>query len=116
LPKSVATGFEDIKEIIEKSLTIADLRENYMAHQGMYLVINVSMKSSKQPSFKMAYECLEEIAKEYKRHAYILSDSCLLEADRERFIAIMERRGKKSDYVTSLEFLSACLNIWHNRF
>lgn len=177
MPKSVAVGFEDIKEIIEKNryyvdkthmirdlldrggkvnlfvrprrfgktlnlsmirrffedeigqdgskiangylfhgLTIADLGENYMAHQGMYPVINVSLKSSKQPSFEMAYECLEEeIAKEYKRHAYILSDSRLLETDRERFITIMERRGKKSDYVTSMEFLSACLNICHNR-
>lgn len=177
MPKSVAVGFEDIKEIIDKNryyvdktgmirdlldrggkvnlfvrprrfgktlnlsmirrffedeigqdgtkiangylfhgLTIADQGENYMAHQGMYPVINVSLKSSKQPSFEMAYECLEEeIAKEYKRHAYILSDSRLLETDRERFITIMERRGKKSDYVTSMEFLSACLNICHNR-
>ena len=151
MPKSVAIGFEDIKEIIDKdryyidkthmirdlidkggkvnlfvrprrfgktlnlsmirrffeqemdldgsvisngylfdNLDIASCGKKYMAHQGKYPVINLSLKSSKQPDYQMAYACLAgEIAKEYRRHAYILSCENLLPSDKKRFLTLM---------------------------
>lgn len=99
-----------------ENLEISSYGEHYMAHQGKYPVINLSLKSAKQPTYEMAYRCLvDEIAKEYKRHIYILSCENLLENDRERFKTIMNRDGEKSDYATALEFLSFCLMKYHNQ-
>lgn len=177
MPKSVAIGFEDIKEIIDKdryyidkthmirdlidkggkvnlfvrprrfgktlnlsmirrffeqeidsdgsvisngylfdNLDIASCGEKYMAHQGKYPVINLSLKSSKQPDYQMAYACLAgEIAKEYRRHAYILSCENLLPSDKKRFLTLMEQNAAETDYITALDFLSACLGIYHKQ-
>lgn len=98
--------FEDLK--------ISSYGERYTSHQGKYPVIDLSLKSAKQPTYEMAYGCLvDEIAKEYKRHAYVLSCENLLEDDKERFKAIMNRNGEKSDYAKALEFLSSCLVKYH---
>lgn len=108
--KEIQNGylFEDLK--------ISAYGEHYMAHQGKYPVINLSLKSAKQPTYEMAYSCLvDEIAKEYKRHVYVLSCGSLLEDDIERYKAIMSRNGEISDYAKALEFLSSCLVKYHGK-
>ena len=45
-------------------LVIAGCGESYLCHQQQYPVINLSLKSAKQPTYKMAYSCLiDEIVK-----------------------------------------------------
>lgn len=34
--------------------------EKYTSHMGKYPVINLSLKSSKQPTFKLALSCLKD--------------------------------------------------------
>lgn len=99
-----------------QNLMISSCGEDYMAHQGIYPVINLSLKSAKQPTYEMAYDCLvDEISKEYSRHSYILSGNPLTEYEKDRFRQIMNRQGGKSDYATALEFLSSCLKKYHGQ-
>lgn len=86
----------------------------YTRHLGQYPVISLSLKSGKQPDFRMAYECLvEQIAIEYKRHAYVLDAHDILLEDKEKYRAIMGRSAQDSDYVTALAFLAECLKKYH---
>ena len=40
---------------------------------GKYPVINLSLKSAKQGSLDLAFQCIrEEISNEFKRHKYII--------------------------------------------
>ncbi len=90
--------------------------EEYTGCMGKYPVINLSLKSAKQPDFAMAYHVLrDDISKEFARHRYVLQDSKrLTEADREKYEQLMNREAEMADYATSLKFLSNCLNLYHN--
>lgn len=97
-------------------LKIAEYGEKYMAHQGKYPVISLSLKSAKQPTYEMAIDSLvDEISKEFKRHRYVLSSEALTENDCERFTDMMNRKAKEIEYVKAFDFLSACLRQYHNR-
>lgn len=97
-------------------LKITECGEEYMAHQGEYPVINLSLKAAKQPTYEMAVASLvDEIAKEFKRHRYVLLSEELTENDRERFLAIMEHKAEEIEHVKALEFLSACLTQYHDK-
>lgn len=101
---------------IFQDLKIFACGEPYMSWQGKYPVINLSLKSGKQPDFEMAYESLvDEIAKEYRRHSYILKTEKLTEEEKARYRALMERRAGRLDNAKSLDFLSYCLCRFHEK-
>ena len=91
------------------NLKIMNADKTLIEQMQSYQVINLSLKSAKQPDMDLSYDCLkEEIAREYKRHMNVYS-GLVLEEDKRRFMDIMNRRGERRDYVTSLRFLSDCL-------
>lgn len=93
-----------------QGLKIMEAGEKYTGQMGQYPVINLSLKSAKQPNFEMAYQSLvDELAKEYQRHAYILNWEGLLNVEREQYLKIMEKRASDIEYAKALEFLSRCL-------
>ncbi len=97
-------------------LKITECGEEYMAHQGQYPVINLSLKAAKQPTYEMAVTSLvDEIAKEFKRHRYVLLGEELTESDHERFSDMMNYKAEMLEYAKALEFLSACLTQYHGR-
>lgn len=97
-------------------LKIKECGKEYMEYQGKYPVINLSLKAAKQPTFELSFASLvDEIAKEYKRHAYILSGEWLTEDDRDRFVALMNRKAEEVDCAKALDFLSACLTRYHGK-
>lgn len=97
-------------------LKITKCGEMYMTHQEKYPVISLSLKAVKQPTYEMAIASLvDEIAKEFKRHRYVLSSEALTENDRERFAAMMNRKAEEIEYAKALDFLSACLARCHNK-
>lgn len=99
-----------------RGLKITEYGEPYMAHQGKYPVISLSLKAAKQPTYEMSVASLvDEISKEFKRHAYILSSDVLTESDRERFMALMNRKAQELDGAKALDFLSACLTQYHHQ-
>lgn len=98
---------------IFENLRISSCGEQYLRHQQKYPVISLTMKSAKQPDFEMAYASLiDEIAKEYRRHSYVLNSDRLLASEKKRFDAVMNREAERIDYAKSLEFLSYCLSLY----
>ena len=88
---------------------IMNAGEAYLKHKGKYPVISVTLKSMKQATYEDAFYCLkEEISAEYRRHDRILS-SLPYEADREKYLRIIERRAQPEEYLGALKFLSECL-------
>lgn len=97
-----------------EGLKITECDKEYITHQESYPVINLSLKSGKQPTYEMSVASLvDEIAKEFKRHRYVLSSDKLTANDRERFTAMMNYKAETIEYAKALEFLSACLTQYH---
>ncbi|WP_459478287.1 AAA family ATPase [Clostridium saccharoperbutylacetonicum] len=98
-----------------EGLNIMEAGEKYNSHMGKYPVINLSLKSAKQPTFELAYISIRRrIAEEYERHEYILKDK-RLENRKERYLKILKERGEEGDYIDSLYFLCECLEKYHNK-
>lgn len=82
----------------------------YTDKMGKYPVVNLSMKSAKQNTFESAFFKLkEEIAEEFKRHAFILESDKFPEGEKEKFQEIAEGKAEYDVYSGSLKFLSKCL-------
>ncbi|MBQ8563977.1 MAG: AAA family ATPase [Firmicutes bacterium] len=97
-------------------LKICDCGEQVMRHQQQYPVISLSLKSGKQPDFKLAYKCLiDEVANEFSRHRYVLQSDRLSEDDKERYQLISTRKADAAEYAKGLAFLSECLSKYHQK-
>lgn len=95
---------------------ISQAGEDYTKHMGRYPVISMSLKSAKQPDFDMAYTMLaDRITAEYARHRYVLKGDVLLNSEKEKYISIMDRKAGRAEYATALQFLSDCLEKYHER-
>ena len=85
-------------------------------HQQRYPVISLSLKSAKQPDFKEAYGKLcDEIASEFRRHRYVLTDGSLALEQKETYQRIMAGKGAYGDYSGALRFLTECLYLHHKQ-
>lgn len=99
-----------------KGTKIWSAGEAYLNYMGQYPVISLSLKSAKQPDFKAAYKCLRnEIAGEYKRHAYLLLSDEISQGDKKKYQLLMEQEAEIADYAISLKFLSECLKNVHKK-
>ena len=104
------TGEKIDNSYLFEGLNIMGEGEKYTKYIGQYPVINLSLKSGKQPNYKMAYESLiDEIMKEYRRHNFILDSDKLLESEKKIFLDISNGEAKEIEYAKSLQFLSSCL-------
>ena len=91
---------------------IGEAGEKYTGYQQRYPVIQLSLKSGKQPDFELAYKMLKkEIIQEFERHRYVIdsleSYSC------KRFLQIMDNTPDDSEWYQALAFLSRCLEEYH---
>jgi len=95
---------------------IAACGDAYMNRMGQYPVINLTLKSAKQPSYDMAYQVLaNSISREFARHRYVLQGDALLEEEKREFQNFIDKDTNEPDYATSLQFLSECLRQYHGR-
>lgn len=96
-------------------LKIMDAGEKYTTRMGKYPVINLSLKSAKQGTLDLALHCLrEEISNEFKRHQFILKDERLV-SEREKYMKIAGGSNDISLYITSLRYLSECLEKYFKK-
>lgn len=108
------TGEKIDNSYLFEGLNIKSEGEKYTKDMGKYPVINLSLKSAKQRSLDLAFQCIrEEISNEFKRHKYII-ESDVLKAEKEHFMKIVNNDKDMSLYITALKFLSNCLNKYHN--
>ena len=95
-------------------LAITRCGEEIMQHQQRYPVIFMSLKSAKQDSYDMAYASLiDEISKEFKRHAYLLQGESLSPKEKQEFQLVMDKEAQPIAYAKALGFLSECLTKYH---
>lgn len=91
-------------------LQIMQAGDAFLSQMNRYPVIQLSLKSAKQPAWELAYGSLKSaLEDEYQRHMEILPE-IPIEADRLRFQRLTERRGTDQDYYTALFFLSRMLH------
>ncbi len=106
---------KDYSHLFE-GLKIASAGEHYMKQQGQYPVISMTLKSAKQPIFEAAYQCLiEDIAKEFARHKYVMEGEFVTDEYRDRYYALMNRKANGTEYARALAFLSECLYQYHGK-
>ena len=88
----------------------------YMAYQGKYPVISVSLKSMKQASYTDAFYMYKNlIAKEYEKHKIILESNQILDSEKEVFQNIMEQRADQNVYLNSIRTLSDILAKYYEK-
>ncbi len=93
-----------------RNLKIMEAGEEYTGQMGSFPVINLTLKSAKQPDFAAAYGRIKsEIAEEYKRHQHVLNSSKIDKDDKAHFRRIAGGKGEYNDAAGSLKFLSKCL-------
>lgn len=101
---------EENKSLFQ-GLKIMEQGEEYTRHMGKYPVINLTLKSAKQPTFESAYSKMKNaVADEFQRHQYILASEKISEEDKKLFQKIAGRKADYDDYSGALEFLSRCLS------
>ena len=101
---------------IFSGMNISRCGEEYLRHQQQYPVINLSLKSAKQPDYSMAYQSLVyDIAEEFRRHSYILRGNALSDREKEQFLEIMEGRAERTVYARALKILSGNLANYHGK-
>ena len=95
-------------------LAITRCGEEILQHQQRYPVIFMTLKSAKQDSYDMAYASLiDEISKEFKRHAYLLQGDSLSPKEKQEFQLVMDKEAQPIAYAKALGFLSECLTKYH---
>ncbi|MCR5235103.1 MAG: ATP-binding protein [Lachnospiraceae bacterium] len=130
-------GNEVDKQRYFDGMKIMEADESIISMMGQYPVINISLKSAKQPLFYTTFlKIRDEIISEFTRHGY-LKDSFLLSEDaRTRYNELLERyrtwyereQGFKTDeekknaiieeaghFATALKTLSECLKQYHGK-
>ncbi len=97
-------------------LNILSAGDLYTSLMGCYPVINLSLKSAKQPNYEMAYKSLiDELAKEFDRHRYLAQSNALNEEEQTRFTNLLLKKGNEIEYAKALSFLSGCLAKHHQQ-
>jgi len=94
---------------------IMEAGEGYISEMGQYPVINLSLKSAKQPDFDLAYRMLvRQIAGEFERHQFVLKED-MREGRKERYLEIMDEKADRNAMNDSLKFLSECLEKYYGK-
>ena len=83
----------------------------YMAYQGQYPVISISLKSMKQKNFTLAFETYKYLTKsEYSRHKdFIFGRNVLDEEEKVRYLSFIQVDATETMYNQAIGFLSNCL-------
>lgn len=90
--------------------------EAYQKLQGTYPVIYLSFASIKAACYEETYyEISRLIAREYRRHAYLLKSDAFLPSDREQFEKIVSGRGNTSDICSAVNLLCEYLYEYYDR-
>lgn len=103
-------------KVLFAGLKIMDQSKEYTDWMASRPVINLSLKSGRQPTFEMAWESMiDEIRKEYNRHDEVKAGGKLLENEIQKFCDIQDGTASKAQYSKSLEFLSSCLMKFYGK-
>jgi hypothetical protein len=107
---------EEDNAYLFEGLNISKAGEPYMAYQGQFPVISVSLKSMKQPSYEASFlEFKKIVRKEFWRHRDVLTCADISVADKAHFKEICEDSAEAALYTSAIQLLSECLYTAHHR-
>jgi hypothetical protein len=96
-------------------LQIEEEGKDYLNKQGKYPVIDITFKDIKEENWDKAKLKLKKmIAREYKRHRYLLQSNQLDEYDKEFFNKILSLEANIAFYEEALKDLSDYLAAYHD--
>ena len=99
-----------------EKLNIYKDKRFFEKHFGKYPVLNFSFKKIKGNDWETAgYYFREEIAKEYKKHSYLLSSDVLLDFEKKQFKQIMSKKGKIYTYTAAIYELTSYLKKYYGK-
>ncbi len=99
-----------------EGLTICEDKDFIKRNLGKYPVINFSFKKIKANGWADAeYFFKEEIAREYKRHRYILETNILLDFEKQQYKRLMSKEAQIHEYTSAIIDLSSYLNSYFNK-
>ncbi len=85
-----------------------------MEHQGKYPVIFLTFKDVKQKKWDETYDNLQDvIAREYRKHAYILQSDIFDEQEKNEIQEIINKKASQATYARALYTLCLYLNRFH---
>nr|VFJ72288.1 MAG: PD-(D/E)XK nuclease superfamily protein [Candidatus Kentron sp. FM]VFJ73843.1 MAG: PD-(D/E)XK nuclease superfamily protein [Candidatus Kentron sp. FM]VFK20756.1 MAG: PD-(D/E)XK nuclease superfamily protein [Candidatus Kentron sp. FM] len=98
-----------------QGLAITRAGEEYMAHQGRYPVVFLTLKDVKEENWESCLAKLKyEIAAEFKRHrADLLETDVLSASEKEDYESILSRKAEQVDYESSFKDLLTWLERAH---
>ncbi|NNJ83919.1 MAG: AAA family ATPase [Gammaproteobacteria bacterium] len=97
-----------------QGLAITRAGENYLAHQGRYPVVFLTLKDIAANNWESCLEKLKyEIAGEFERHADLLESNILSRREKERYESILSREASQTDYENSAKDLLTWLARAH---
>ena len=101
---------EEDHSYLFQGLKIAEAGEQYLAHQGQYPVISITLKDVEAADYDTTFTMFRDlIAREFKRHREVLSSPKMFEGDKNLYLRICNREGDYATYCSALQFLSECL-------
>ncbi|MDE6424658.1 MAG: ATP-binding protein [Ruminococcus sp.] len=97
-------------------LAISGAGDKYKSYMQQYPVINISLKSMKQPTWEEAFSQFKEIiANEFERHQEILKFASISGRKRKRIQGVLEDTADDTVYLTTLKLISDCLYEVYNK-
>ena len=107
---------------------IMEAEDKILSMKGQYPVVNLSLKSAKQPDFRTSFLKLRsEIVREFRRHSYLKESQILSDEDKQefgRYAAFMDEteidsaeklQAEVSRFAIALRDLSGYLKKHHNK-
>lgn len=105
-----------LRQDLFTGMKIMQQNKKYTDWMASRPVINITLKSGKQPTFEMAREnILDEIRKEYNRHDHVKAGGKLLANEIQLFNDIQNGTASKAQDTKALEFLSSCLTKCYHK-
>ncbi|SJZ77384.1 AAA family ATPase [Selenihalanaerobacter shriftii] len=99
-----------------QGLKIKDAEQRYLEKQNKYPIIHLDFKDVKANNWSNCFANLKRIiAKEYKRHSYLLDAGLLLEYEEKEYREIMDLSANLNAYQFSLKNLSEHLSQYHQQ-
>jgi len=98
------------------SLAIQNAGPEYTAKIGQYPVIFLTFKDIKEREWDTAYSKIKKLVRqEYARHYYLLQSKELLPFEKDYFQQIIDLKGDKGDFESSLGNLLVFLNRFYSK-
>ncbi len=96
------------------SLAITRAGKKYLDHMGKYPVIFLTFKNIKELEWETTYRKIKKlIMDEYLKHDYLLNSPKLKSPEKDYFKRIINLKGDREDYESSLEKLLIFLNRYY---